>query len=71
MRNMCINITMKDPSGRTSKTWVFGHSLAGRVGSITAGNMDVRNLRLFRVDKWKSGCRTDHRPEESYKIWYV
>jgi hypothetical protein len=53
-----------------SKLWVYGLSLAGMVGSNSAGGMSVclscENCLLSRRGLW-DGLNT--RPEESYRVW--
>ena len=48
---------MPVPVTALSKVWVCGRSLAGIMGSNSAGDMDVR---LLCVVRWKSLRRADH-----------
>ena len=54
-----------------SKAWVYGHSLAGIVGSNPTGGMDVSLVIVVccQVEVSASGLIT--RPEEFYRVWCV
>jgi hypothetical protein len=63
---------MTIPVAAQSKVWVCGRSLAGIVGSNTAGGMDVYLLWVLCFVKDGGLCdELITRSEESYRVWCV
>jgi hypothetical protein len=65
-------VRMSVPVGARSKAWVCGRSLAGIVGSNSAGGMVVSLCCGCCVLSGRGFCvGLITRPEESYRLWCV
>jgi hypothetical protein len=60
-----------DPSGRAVKAWVYGHSLAGIVGSNPAVAWMSVSCECCVMSGRGLCDRLITRPEESFRAWCV